>query len=419
MNGQLFEQSFVYCNICHRRHSNGDPLRLTSCAHILCSMHVNNDNICSVCSTHDISVIKLEADKNLPTDVTAFFEPLTNLLETVYNVSQFQQQALVNQIQYYQTHCVKLREKVARQQQLLYKAKQELDGVTQLKNHVANLEMQLRQANVNRKNSNNYRSQSQTISKFFDRKSSNKLSVTNFDTKSNTSLQPPMTVDLTMDDSSHEDGGNFLSKLKRTASLRNGIVTATNTTNTRQILPETNNYPINTYSGNPNNNVSRNGSIAVNDGIEAESTQLAKYTYSPNNGRSVTKDLTSMRVSSLSSLSSGSGSRGHSSLTYGSSHSNQTKDRNNNNSALNRNKFPQALDRLRIAKRNSTTNNEPIRTISNSQGIIAHMRSSGSNNNNRNTNSTFSSNRRSLTSQVTSGSKYTNSQTSTTKTRRK
>lgn len=420
MNGQMFEQSFVYCNICHRRHSNGDPLRLTSCAHILCSLHVNNDNICPVCNSHDISVIKLDADKNLPNDVTSFFEPLPNLLETIYNVSQFQQQALVNQIQYYQTHCVKLREKVARQQQLLYKAKQELDGVTQLKNRITNLELQLRQVNMNYSNNgNNYRSQSQAVSKFFDTKCSNKLPVTNFENKGSTSLQPPMTVDLTMDDSNHEDGGNFLSKLKKTASLRNGMLAPFNSDNGKLIPHVSNDYRANTYSGHPyNTNIPRNMSIATNDGIEAESTQLAKYVYSPNNARPLTKDLTSMKVSSLSSLSSGSTSRGHSSLTYGSSNSNHTKDRNSNNSGSNRNKFPQALDRLRIAKRNSTTNNESTRTISNSQGIIAHMRSS-SNNNNKYISSTFSSNKRSLTSQVTGGSKYSNSQSSNSKTRKK
>lgn len=420
MNSQLFEQSFVYCNICHRRHSNGDPLRLTSCAHILCSLHVNNNNICPVCNTRDISVIKLEADKNLPNDVTSFFEPLPNLLETIYNVSQFQQQALVNQIQYYQTHCVKLREKVARQQQLLYKAKQELDGVTQLKNRITDLELQLTQVNMNSNNNNNYRSHSQVVAKFFDTKGSNKLSITNFDNKSSSSLQPPMTVDLTMDDSNHDDSGNFLSKLKKTASLRNGVLVSSNKNNEKLSPQVTNDYRINTYSGNSynNNKIPRHKPIVGNEAIEAESTQLAKFAYSPNNGRSVTKDISSMRVSSLTSLSSGSNSRGHSSLTYGSSNSNQTKDRNSNNSGSNRNKFPQALDRLRIAKRNSTTNNEPTRTISNSQGIIAHMRSS-SNNNNRHTNSTFSSNKRSLTSQVTGDTKYSNPQSSTNKSRRK
>ncbi|CAB4256166.1 similar to Saccharomyces cerevisiae YLR394W CST9 SUMO E3 ligase [Maudiozyma barnettii] len=404
MNSHLFEQNFVYCNVCHRRHSHGDPLNLTSCAHILCSLHVENKHTCPVCDTDDISIIKLAVDKNLPPDVISFFEPLPNLLETIYNVSQFQQQALVNQIQYYQTHCVKLREKVARQQQLLYKAKQELDGVSKLRNRIIDLESQLKHNNTN----------SQGISKFFDSRNSHKASTSYGDDHN---IQPPMTVDLTMDDSEN-DGNTFLSKLKKKSSIRNHM--DRNNRNLGGLLQTKVNFPnvssmqtttkiqrsITDYSSPsdiqkyaPNNNVS------TNEAFEAESTHLAKYIYSPNNGRTDTKDNRGMGISSLSSLSTEGASHERSSLTYSSSNNNQTKNRNSYINT-NRNKFPQALDRLRITKRNNTinnTNNESTRSISNSQGIIAHMRSSRNrtttNNINMNKNN-LTQNRRSSTSQV-------------------
>ncbi|SMN22683.1 similar to Saccharomyces cerevisiae YLR394W CST9 SUMO E3 ligase [Maudiozyma saulgeensis] len=434
MNSHLFEQSFVYCNVCHRRHSIGDPLNLTSCAHILCSLHVENSRTCPVCNTDDISIIKLAVDKNLPADVISYFEPLPNLLETIYNVSQFQQQALVNQIQYYQTHCVKLREKVARQQQLLYKAKQELDSVSRLRSRIMELESQLKHENAN----------PQSISKFFDSRNSQKA-ITSYSQEHN--MEPPMTVDLTLDDS-ETDGNTFLTKLKKKTSLRNNIEnhmdrgnrnlsgllnTNSNGSITQAITKahrSTTDYgpPTNvqkSFNNNINNNVAtRYNNVSTNEAFEAESTHLAKYIYSPNNGRTNTKENINLRISSLSSLSSEGASQGQSSLTYGSSNSNQTKNRNSN-SSMNRSKFPQALERLRITKRNNTIttiNKEPTRSISNSQGIIAHMRSSHNrntnnigNNNNKNN---FTTNRRSLTSQVING-KYPNSNSSNMKSKKR
>lgn len=73
MPDSIFEQPFVYCGVCHRRTSHGDPLRLTSCAHILCSQHSPlTSKVCPICRSSDISIINLVESKQLPTDIRIF-----------------------------------------------------------------------------------------------------------------------------------------------------------------------------------------------------------------------------------------------------------------------------------------------------------------------------------------------------------
>lgn len=380
MSQVTFNHPFVYCGVCHRRYSPEDPLKLTSCAHILCSMHVNDREVCPICDTTDISFIKLVQGKNLPNDVSSFFEPLPQLLESIYNVSQFQQQNLINQIQYYQNHCVKLREKVARQQQLLYKAKQELDTVSHLKSRITELESQLQDKQIN----------SITGSNFFDsnRRNSSKMSYTR------DSIQPPMTVDLTIGDELIEQD-NFVSKLKRTSSLRNNI--QKNSRRQSSNGKETSNLTGLKYQNGKFRAYTEIGDLGS---IDAESTQLNKFGYSPTNLQ-FTKGVENSNIPTLTSLSSSSMSPGHSSITYSSSNGYNNQNNNNNNDKNNQSKFPLALDKLRIAKRNNTTNNETGRSISNSQGITSHMRSSEGIHRSRNPNFSFS--RRSSTSQLVNG----------------
>lgn len=270
MSDSIFEQPFVYCGVCHRRTSHGDPLRLTSCAHILCSQHSPlTSKVCPICNSSDISIIKLIESKQLPNDIKIFFEPLPPLLESLYNVSQFQFRGLSNQCQYYQNHCLKLREKCARQQQLLYQAKIELDSMAALKKRIQELETVVRHNNV----------------------SSTSLSMLSTKNNHQSHYQPPPTVDLTVDDNSLEEfeAKSFIKKLKRSSSLRNsskhnnGTVTpsASARVNKNQSLymetlnrQNKNSIP----SPNPNQNINNN---LPNISTIAESTNLNRFSCSP------------------------------------------------------------------------------------------------------------------------------------------
>lgn len=192
----LFDQPFVYCGVCHKHSTKEEPLYLTSCAHTLCLQHLNN-TICPICGTRDILVIKLVETKQLPEDIRILFQPIPAVLENLYNVSQFQITGLVNQCQYYQENCIKLREKCARQRQLLYQAKEELDAVAKLKSRIAELEASLarRSGHMNSSGSSVF-----------------------------TAMKPPDTVDLTGDDHVlQRDEQSFIQKLKTSSSLRNKL----------------------------------------------------------------------------------------------------------------------------------------------------------------------------------------------------
>ncbi|GAV52539.1 hypothetical protein ZYGR_0AG05300 [Zygosaccharomyces rouxii] len=191
MAPSLFDQPFVHCGVCHRHSSQDDPLYLTSCAHTLCSQHMNV-KVCPICHISDILVIKLAESKQLPDEIKTLFQPIPSLLENLHNVSQFQITGMVNQCHYYQSVCEKLKEKCARQRQLLFQAKQELDSVAHLKSRIAELESQLQSQYT-----------PSTSAVFSGLRANHRA---------------PDTVDLTLEDNQEE---SFIRKLKTTNSLRN------------------------------------------------------------------------------------------------------------------------------------------------------------------------------------------------------
>ncbi|CCF56027.1 hypothetical protein KAFR_0A05920 [Kazachstania africana CBS 2517] len=335
MSLNQFSQEFVFCNVCHIRYSKEDPLNLTSCAHILCKQHISPDKKCPVCQTEDISIIKLLESKHqqLPTDVKLFFEPIPNLMENIYNVANFQVRGLLSQLQYYQNHCVKLREKVARQQQLLYKAKQELDAVASLKERNRQLESLLRGGN-----------------NFFSNITPN--SVSSF-------KEPPHTVDLTLD--VEEPQQLFVDKLKKTTSFRKN----SNSHNIKNLTP--------TRQSEKN--------VTPMNSLIAESTHINKY-FESSSRDSKAPILNSSSISPL----------GHSSLSYNQSTGSSKTVIGITKDLIKKPKFPNALERLRINKRNNTTQDETVRrTISNS----THVKSS-------NGDKTFNPRKRSTTSNTLS-----------------
>ena len=318
-----------------------------------------------------------DRSKQLPNDIKIFFEPLPPLLESLYNVSQFQFRGLSNQCQYYQNHCLKLREKCARQQQLLYQAKIELDSMAALKKRIQELETVVRHNNV----------------------SSTSLSMLSTKNNHQSHYQPPPTVDLTVDDNSLEEfeAKSFIKKLKRSSSLRNsskhnnGTVTpsASARVNKNQSLymetlnrQNKNSIP----SPNPNQNINNN---LPNISTIAESTNLNRFSCSPvrvakgfsnklpnfdiltNNGSVSSKNISRLSTASLQ-LSSPLSSSSNKLILL----NNNLDDLHHSNtpSTSTSTQFPSALEKLKITRKRNNTISGPNRITHN---LSSHIRSGG------------------------------------------
>lgn len=320
MSEGLFNQPFVYCAVCHRQSTTEDPLHLTSCAHTLCSEHLNR-SVCPVCQSREVMVIRLVENKQLPQDIRDLFQPVSVLLDNLYNASQFQYTGLVNQCRYYQEHCIKLREKCARQRQLLCQAKQELDSVAKLKTRIGELE-----AALARYENSTGRFKSHESSVF-------------------SAMKPPDTVDLTADGSddmaAQDDEQSFVRKLKSTSSLRNKLQ--------RQFQP----------LRGVNQSVGLAGESLASEGAIAESTQLGRVTSSPNNYHD--KRFESPLIKSTLDKNWSLGINKEPGIRRG--------------GTMTQSQFPSALNKLRIVKRNNTFS-DPSRSSRGTQGLTPNMRSS-------------------------------------------
>lgn len=364
-----FQQLFVYCQLCHQRWHQQEPLHLTSCAHILCKKHLqNHDNrpICPVCSSQNISSLTLNDDRLLPDDVKLFFQPLPNFIETLHQITQFQYNGLINQIQYYQSHCIKLREKIARQQQLLYQAKEELDTIPQLKSEISQLETMLKnKQNVIKGNSTNSKI-SQIGSRYSDNSNNffqlkNNSNGNNGHNNNNSGrIRPPkpMTVDLTDD-----DDDTFVTKLKNSNSLKQRHlplkVDRAKTIDLHTYKPQRlqNSSQIEHVSQvNPlhQSQIYKDKSGLSLNQIIADSTHINK--------KNIKKTKTFVDSSSPSLIHTSSGGRSSSRIIIGS-----PQDKNNDSYVLtpptlidnkirnSRMHFPTPLEKLRINKRHNTT----------------------------------------------------------------
>ncbi|CCE61747.1 hypothetical protein TPHA_0B00750 [Tetrapisispora phaffii CBS 4417] len=357
----MFDQWFVYCGVCYRRSSAEDPLLLTSCAHILCSQHWNSSfNSCSICQAVDISVIELAEGRRMPPDIMAFFQPFNQLLETVYNVSQFQTIGLVNQCKHFQEYVIKLQATCSKQRQILYQTKAEIDSIPKLRQKIKFLESELenermlksnrgtkRNITNNGTNNNNKMNFLTSSSKDSFRHHSLKRSESHgfLRGSNNMSRNPPPTVDLTIDDDNNADE-IFLKKLKKNANSLN-----------------TSSFP-------------------KTPDIVAESTQISE---------SFTKDSMNGSSDPMGSLLQRRSSKeAESSIT-------------NTTDTKQKVKLPAALEKLRIIKRSNTTTVIPSRTPTDDikKGIINHMKSSGHFNRRELSRgrSSFSSQRRNASSQ--------------------
>lgn len=391
----FFDQPFVFCSICHKKPTREDPLSLTSCAHILCSQHtppISNfsTNTCSFCNSNNISLIRLNDTDNesLPPDITPYFQPLPNHLENLYNISQFQFNNMKNQIQYYQEVILKLRERSARQRQLLTQAKVELDSIPKLKTNINELKEKLREKDLQLNSlAFNSNSTSDSLSgsstpginsknKFFKngfpnqsnhntRNIQSKLSaprarsVFSFDlknnrrsdfTNNNENCRPPLTVDLTLDDDSISDKKNNIER----------------------------NF-FNKYNHTPNNNENSNNSLGNN----IDGKLLSKeYITDPNSTNNILSESTQiMKQSNIPRVQKNS-----------TIYNNFSPHRTSVSSVLQNQEMPSRLKNLKFRKRSTTVTDSfngktqsqiptqnRISTASSYnhyKGLIDHMRSS-------------------------------------------
>ncbi|CCK69043.1 SUMO ligase CST9 KNAG_0B06130 [Huiozyma naganishii CBS 8797] len=330
---QLFGQPFVFCHVCHQRSSPQDPLSLTSCAHTLCSKHLTSNRRCPVCCTNDVSVIKLVDKRTLPRDVGLFFEPVSDILETVCSVSQFQTNGLLSQVQYYQSHCVKLREKVARQQQLLHQAKQELDAIPKLKQRVRELESQRQEAPTNN---------------FFYKKGARATD----SASRGAGFQPPPTVDLTLDYMDDEE--QFVTKLRKNSTLRNKNPGSSSQTPPHRDLRR-----------RMNNTVSHS---STDSSIMAESTHLNKFPFQG----TPTKAPTTTTVTTTTAATAGTGLVLTPNSVSSGVRRRGTPQTDNTDSRPTKMQFPTPLEKLRIARRNSTTDGFPAKRAHTQTMLTGH-----------------------------------------------
>ncbi|CAL9733732.1 chromosome stability protein 9 [Monosporozyma servazzii] len=419
MSESVFSQNFVFCSVCHQRSSTVSPLMLTSCAHTLCNKHLSQTNVCPICNNKNISTIKLLDERTLPTDVKLFFEPLPNVLESIYNVSLFQINGLNEQVQYYQSHCIKLREKVARQQQLLYQAKNELDTIPVLKQKVQFLEETLKSFNSSRSVRSNRNKSLTTSSRetpFFQRKLNTSFTSSN--------KEPPPTVDLTLDSDEYNEQQQFISKLKQTTTLRkpqrNQSVQPTHVTSL-------NHYDYNENNHNNNNKSSKNVRANTvdlnysmgrrepsarrlsntkqinnsNDDFIAESTQLNKF-----NSSTEYQVMSPGQLPSISGIPSPASSNNKTkyyrdNISINNNNNNndnssklETPPGRNNSSIINslgmpnddlqrrrmstiasgRIQFPTPLEKLKIGKRNTITNDKDHLSTRGSPSMLQYMK---------------------------------------------
>ncbi|ODV86639.1 hypothetical protein CANARDRAFT_174713 [[Candida] arabinofermentans NRRL YB-2248] len=138
-----YKQPFVYCGVCHTDYSSNDKVtyHLTSCAHILCSDHldiyksqnyINSNQItCPICKNENISTLII--NDNLPKDLKTYFKPFPMQLEILFANSQFQYIGLIEKIQYQKDLIDKLNNKNIKLKDLLIQAKNEIISMDNLK----------------------------------------------------------------------------------------------------------------------------------------------------------------------------------------------------------------------------------------------------------------------------------------------
>ncbi|KAF6063542.1 hypothetical protein FOB64_005179 [Candida albicans] len=133
---QEFDQNspYIYCD---------NKLLLTSCAHITCDIHLqskhiesylaqnDSDSPCPVCGSNPISTVPI--NRMLPVELKNFFIPTPQQIDLLTSSGKFQYCSLVDRINYYRSTISKMNEKLKKQKEFLYAAKEEITQLNLLR----------------------------------------------------------------------------------------------------------------------------------------------------------------------------------------------------------------------------------------------------------------------------------------------
>ncbi|KAG8966250.1 hypothetical protein FRC03_012261 [Tulasnella sp. 419] len=132
---------FVYCSQCMLPYlSEGQsqptvPFWATECGHVLCNRHLNPDRSCPSCGSPNVAVSPLQ--KDMPSPINSWFQPVPQALEGITATVRFQQEMLAKQVRFYRDKCLK-------QKEVLDRVRVELTKYKELKIAYEDLQSQLR-----------------------------------------------------------------------------------------------------------------------------------------------------------------------------------------------------------------------------------------------------------------------------------
>ncbi|KAI5964683.1 uncharacterized protein KGF55_001752 [Candida pseudojiufengensis] len=142
---------FICCGVCYKGHLDlkqvNEQLCLTSCAHITYHSLNNSSGIdsCPICHSENISTIVI--DQSIPSDLNHFFTPVTQQLNNFSNSCQHQFNTLINKVEHLTQLNNKLNDKIKKQKEFLYAAKEEITHLNKYKSQVEDLKLEIKELN--------------------------------------------------------------------------------------------------------------------------------------------------------------------------------------------------------------------------------------------------------------------------------
>ncbi|KAI5951858.1 hypothetical protein KGF54_004933 [Candida jiufengensis] len=144
---------FICCGVCYKDYldlkQTKESLCLTSCAHITCSSHLssysNGPEVCPICQSENITTIVI--NQSIPSDLKLFFTPVTQQLNSLSNSCQHQFNTLINKIEHLTQLNNRLNDKIRKQKEFLYAAKEEITHLSKYKSQVEDLKQEIDELN--------------------------------------------------------------------------------------------------------------------------------------------------------------------------------------------------------------------------------------------------------------------------------
>ncbi|EIW85076.1 hypothetical protein CONPUDRAFT_141814 [Coniophora puteana RWD-64-598 SS2] len=95
---------FVNCCVCHLRFASTSaappvPFWITECGHVICNNHLNSNQRCPQCGSHNIQLMPLQHDIEEP--MSEYFRSLPHVLDGVANAVKFQQESVASLVRHH------------------------------------------------------------------------------------------------------------------------------------------------------------------------------------------------------------------------------------------------------------------------------------------------------------------------------